>query len=64
MTTSTGEKIKGKTNEVIGKGKQGVGEATNNPGLKGEGKAQEIKGKGQQAKGEVKEQIKKTVDKF
>lgn len=62
--SSTGDKIKGKTNEAIGKGKQGVGEATNNPGLKGEGRAQELKGKGQQVKGEAKEQLKRGVDKF
>lgn len=61
--SSTTDKIKGKTNEVIGKGKQGMGEATNDPYLKGEGRVQEAKGKGQQAKGNVKDAVKRTVDK-
>jgi uncharacterized protein YjbJ (UPF0337 family) len=61
---STADKIKGTTNEAVGKIKQGVGEATDNPRLKGEGQGQEIKGKGQQVKGEVKDTVKKGVDKL
>lgn len=61
--TSTTDKIKGKANEAVGKGKQGVGEATDNDRLKGEGKLQETKGEGQQVKGEAKDTLKKGVDK-
>src|SRR5690606_21962044 len=42
--SSTEDKMKGKANESIGKVKQGLGEATDNPRLKGEGQAQEVKG--------------------
>ncbi|MDV7213015.1 CsbD family protein [Azotobacter beijerinckii] len=59
---STGDKIKGKANEAIGKIKQGVGEATDNPRLKGEGRVQETKGKAQQLKGEVKDTLKRGID--
>ncbi|HEY7773773.1 MAG TPA: CsbD family protein [Marinagarivorans sp.] len=60
--SSTNDKIKGKTNEAVGKGKQGYGEATNNSSKKAEGKAQETKGKGQNLKGDAKEKTKKAVD--
>jgi uncharacterized protein YjbJ (UPF0337 family) len=46
---ATTDKIKGATNEAVGKAKQGVGEATGSDRLKGEGVIQEVKGKGQQA---------------
>lgn len=61
---STADKIKGNTNEAVGKVKQGVGEATDNPRLKGEGQGQEIKGKAQQVKGEAKDTVKKGIDKL
>ncbi|MCH2486477.1 MAG: CsbD family protein [Erythrobacter sp.] len=48
------DKIKGNTNEAIGKGKQAVADSNNDASLAAEGKAQESKGKGQQAAGEVK----------
>ena len=48
------DKIKGNTNEAIGKGKQGVADATNNASLDAEGKKQEAKGKAQQFEGEFK----------
>ena len=35
--SSTEDKIKGNTNEAVGKIKQGIGEATDNPRLKEEG---------------------------
>ena len=35
--SSTTDKIKGATNEAIGKAKQGIGEATGSDRLKGEG---------------------------
>ena len=56
------DKLKGKINEIAGKGKQGVGEATDNDDLKAEGDLQETKGKAQSLKGEAKEKVKKGVD--
>ena len=47
---STTDKIKGATNEAIGKAKQ----ESNNPDTRAEGAAQEAKGKGQQFAGKVK----------
>jgi len=60
---STTDKIKGATNEAIGKAKQGIGEATGSERLKGEGVIQEIKGKGQKAMGDAQEATKEGIDK-
>jgi uncharacterized protein YjbJ (UPF0337 family) len=60
---ATTDKVKGATNEVIGKAKQGIGEATGSDKLKGEGVIQEVKGKGQKAVGDAKEATKEAVDK-
>ena len=60
--SSTTDKIKGTANEVIGKVKQGDGEATNDPALKGEGKLQEAKGDLQKAVGKTKDVVKKAAD--
>jgi uncharacterized protein YjbJ (UPF0337 family) len=60
--SSTTDKIKGATNEAIGKAKQGIGEATGSDRLKGEGAVQEIKGKGQKAMGDAKDAAKDAVD--
>ncbi|MCG7373690.1 CsbD family protein [Pseudomonas luteola] len=57
--SSTTDKIKGTANEVAGKAKQGVDEATDNQSLKNEGDTQEIKGKGQKVVGDVKDGVKK-----
>ncbi|WP_315781956.1 MULTISPECIES: CsbD family protein [unclassified Bradyrhizobium] len=59
---STMDKIKGATNEAIGKAKQGIGEATGNDRLQGEGAIQEVKGKGQQALGDAKQATKDAVN--
>ena len=59
---STADKIKGTTNEAIGKAKQGVGEATGSDRLQGEGAIQEAKGKGQKAVGDAKEVTKDAVN--
>jgi uncharacterized protein YjbJ (UPF0337 family) len=59
---STADKIKGATNEAIGKAKQGVGQATGSDRLQGEGAVQEIKGKGQQAVGDAKQATKDAVN--
>jgi uncharacterized protein YjbJ (UPF0337 family) len=60
---ATTDKIKGATNEAIGKAKQGIGEATGSDRLEGEGAVQEIKGKGQKAVGDAKEATKDAVNK-
>ena len=44
---STTDKVKGATNEAIGKAKQGIGEATGSDRLQGEGVVQEVTGKAQ-----------------
>jgi uncharacterized protein YjbJ (UPF0337 family) len=59
---ATTDKIKGATNEAIGKAKQGVGEATGSDRLQGEGVIQEVKGKGQKAMGEAKQATKDAVN--
>ena len=60
---ATTDKIKGATNEAIGKAKQGIGEATGSDRLQGEGAIQEAKGKGQQALGDAKQATKDAVNK-
>ncbi|MGN6116230.1 MAG: CsbD family protein [Nitrobacter sp.] len=60
---ATADKIKGTTNEAIGKAKQGIGEATGSEKLQGEGAVQEIKGKGQKALGDAKEATKDAINK-
>jgi uncharacterized protein YjbJ (UPF0337 family) len=60
---ATTDKIKGATNEAIGKAKQGIGEATGSESLQGEGVIQELKGKGQKAVGDAKDVTKDAVNK-
>jgi len=60
---STADKVKGVTNEAIGKAKQGVGEAVGSDRLQGECVIQEVKGKGQKAVGDAKEATKEAIDK-
>jgi uncharacterized protein YjbJ (UPF0337 family) len=60
---STADKVKGGTNEAIGKAKQGVGEATGSDRLQGEGVGQEVKGKAQKAVGDAKDAAKDVADK-
>ena len=59
---STADKVKGTTNEAIGKAKQGIGETVGSDRLQGEGVVQEIKGKGQKAVGDAKETTKDALD--
>lgn len=54
MSTSTEHTIKGKFDEIAGKVKQGVGEATGNDSLANKGAAQQVKGHAEQAWGTVK----------
>ncbi len=60
---STEDKVKGATNEALGKAKQGVGQAVGSDRLQGEGASQEIKGKGQKAMGDAKQAVKDAVNK-
>jgi uncharacterized protein YjbJ (UPF0337 family) len=60
---STTDKIKGATNEAVGKAKRGVGEAVGSDRLQGEGVIQEVKGKGQRAVGDAKAATKDAVNK-
>jgi uncharacterized protein YjbJ (UPF0337 family) len=60
---ATADKIKGATNEAIGKAKQDIGEATGSDRLKREGVIQEVKGKGQKAVGDAKEATKDAINK-
>jgi uncharacterized protein YjbJ (UPF0337 family) len=60
---ATADKVKGATNEAIGKAKQGVGEAAGSDKMQGEGAIQEIKGKGQKAMGDAKEATKDAINK-
>ena len=60
---ATADKVKGATNEAIGKAKQGVGEAIGSDRLQGEGAVQEVKGKGQKALGDAKDATKDAVNK-
>jgi uncharacterized protein YjbJ (UPF0337 family) len=59
---STTDKVKGATNEAIGKAKRGIGEATGSDRLQGEGAIQEAKGKGQKALGDAKDATKDAVN--
>lgn len=61
--SSTTDKIKGATNEAIGKAKQGLGDATGSDKLKAEGALQEAKGHGQKAVGDAKDAAKDAADK-
>jgi uncharacterized protein YjbJ (UPF0337 family) len=61
--SATTDKIKGVTNEAIGKAKQGVGEAVGSDKLKGEGVIQEVKGKGQKAVGDAEQATKDAINK-
>ena len=61
---STADKIKGTTNEAIGKAKQDIGKAVDSDKLKGEGAVQEAKGHIQQGIGKAKDAVKNAVDKI
>ena len=60
--SSTTDKIKGATNEAVGKAKQGVGNATGNDEMKVDGAMQEAKGDVQKAVGHAKDAVKKAID--
>jgi uncharacterized protein YjbJ (UPF0337 family) len=60
---STADKVSRKAIELVGKARQGVGEAVGSKEMQTKGLAQETKGDAQQAKGEVKDAGKKVVGK-
>ena len=53
--SSTRDRAEGTFDEIKGKGKQGLGEFTDDEQMKGEGQIDELKGKGEQAVGNVKD---------
>jgi uncharacterized protein YjbJ (UPF0337 family) len=64
MGAGTGDKAEGKWDEVKGKVKEGVGDATDDESLETEGKKDQLKGKGKEAWGDVKnagEKVKEAV---
>lgn len=52
---STGDKIDNKAEELKGKAKEGIGQATDDPELETEGKADQVKGNLKQAGEKVKD---------
>ena len=50
-----GDKLEGKADELRGKVKESVGDATDNPDLQAEGRGDRVEGKVEQAIGEAKE---------
>jgi uncharacterized protein YjbJ (UPF0337 family) len=56
-------KAKGKANELAGKGRQALGDATGNEEMEAKGEAQEAKGKMQGMAGKVEEGFDKAKDK-
>jgi uncharacterized protein YjbJ (UPF0337 family) len=52
------EQVTGKIDELKGKAKQGIGNATNDPGLQSEGAMDEVKGNVKQAYGNFKDAVK------
>ena len=58
------DRVKGATNEAIGKAKRAVGDAMDRPDIVAEGDAQEAKGDMQTASGKVKGAVKDGVDRF
>src|ERR1700736_3913916 len=62
MMSSTTDKVKGATNEAVGKAKQGIGNAVGNDKMKVDGALQEAKGDTQKAVGNAKDAVKKAID--
>jgi uncharacterized protein YjbJ (UPF0337 family) len=54
MGAGTGDKAEGKLDELKGKVKEGVGDATGNRDLEAEGEVDQTRGKAKQAWGDVK----------
>jgi len=61
---SFADKAKAKAEEVAGKGKQAVGDATDNPDLQAEGQADQVSGQTKQAGEHVKDAAGDVKDAF
>ena len=59
MEESTKDKVQGTINDAVGKVKEKVGEATNNPDLHDEGQDDQVKGKVQSKIGDIKKVFEK-----
>lgn len=59
---SASDKMKGATNDAVGRVKQAAGDLTGNNRLKAEGAGQQAKGKAQKAVGKAKSGLKKALD--
>ena len=59
MEESTKDKIQGKINDLAGKAKEKIGDATNNPDLHDEGQDDQLKGKIQNKVGDIKKVFEK-----
>ncbi len=57
------DEVKGKAEQLKGKGKQGVGDMIDDPELKGEGMGDEAKGEAQEAFGTAKRKVGEIVEK-
>lgn len=62
--SSTGDRLRGKTTETMGKTKRELGEASGDDRLREEGEVQEGRGKAQDVKGRIKDKLKDAIDKF
>jgi uncharacterized protein YjbJ (UPF0337 family) len=63
---ATQDKAEGKVDELKGKAKEGIGDATDNEDLEAEGKADQVEGKAKGVKGDVKdagEKVKEGINK-
>ena len=59
-----GDKAKNKAEELAGKAKAGVGDATDNRDLEAEGTVDKAAGKAQKNYGDAKEKVKDAIDKI
>lgn len=58
------DKVKGKTNEMVGAARKKTGEITGNESMESKGAAQEMKGKGQGMMGSAKDKVSDLKDKI
>lgn len=58
------DKLKGKSNQAIGKAKEILGKVTGNENLEGEGAAQKVEGKAQDTVGRLKDKVEQAKQKL
>ena len=61
MSDATRDRLEGKMNEVTGRGKSAVGDATDDEQLQGEGKAEQAGGNMKQGLADIKGKVDDTV---